>query len=103
MANNELTDDRNWHWNHAVAYRNENTNQEWVIISRYGQEFTRALEHFNAIKGDFPTSQIAVIAYKSNQDAITGRARYSVDNRDKSKFPIRGLSGLINSLESDWF
>jgi len=32
------------------------------------------------------------------------RPRYVVaDRRDKSNWPINGLGGLINSLQSDWF
>ena len=31
------------------------------------------------------------------------RGRYLIDKRDKSKWPILGCRGLIDSLDSSWF
>jgi hypothetical protein len=51
--------------------------------------------------GEMKQSEFAIFRYCENwQDH---RPRRLLDLRDKSGAPIRGLGGLINALESDWF
>lgn len=50
--------------------------------------------------GEMKQSEFAVFRFSDNWK--DRRPRRLLDLRDKSNFPIVGLGGLINSLESDW-
>ena len=84
---------------------------EWIIktlgssdagpdfINSETEAYTRAIDECPAYIRD--DSEFAI--FRNRLNWFTHKPRRLIDFRDKSNAKICGLSGLINSLSSDWF
>ena len=83
---------------YALAYRNNSTQGEWVLISRFTGGYARDHAHdaFEAIKADYATSDLAVFFYREGdywQDGAIRRAAYHWTEK-----PVV-LGGLIEKFD----
>ena len=71
---------------------------DWVLL-REDLELLEALSIMRSVSNY--CVQIGI--WYSRKEWLDYRPCYLIDNRDKSGWSIRGLEGLINSLDSSWF
>lgn len=99
-------DERRWQAGerrYAIAYRNDSTKGEWVMLTR-GDGLIEGCDAFREIKGDYieSASDLALFSYRPGDDWRDGHISRAVWNWPNK--PIgSAFAGLINSLESDWF
>ena len=89
---------------YVIAYRNDNTDGEWVMAHKFTGPYARdhAYKTFSQIKADFLNSDLAIFFYWEGGDWRDGAIRHA--SYDWPNKPITAaLRGLINARDADWF
>jgi hypothetical protein len=78
----------------------------WIIAYREG-DYWQAVNEASSLPESLEMAEGCdkewIGIFRHRPDWADYKPRYVIDRRDKSKFPIMGLGGLINSLDSSWF